>query len=90
MDLQLTDDQRQAIDARGGAPVYLVDATTNASYVLLRAEQFEKIKGLLGEDAEGFESRALYPHVEQSFGRAGWDDPAMDVYDDYDAHRPKP
>src|SRR4051794_28038310 len=87
---KLTDDQRQAIEARGGAPVFLVDATTNANYVLLRAEQYEKIKALFGEDAEDFDPRALYPHVEQSFGRAGWDDPAMDVYNDYDAHRPKP
>ena len=32
---------------------------------------------------------ALYPLVTESFLRAGWDDPEMDVYNDYDAHRTK-
>jgi hypothetical protein len=31
--------------------------------------------------------RALYPLVEQSFGKARWDDPAMDVYNGYDVYR---
>ena len=87
---KLTDDLRQAIEERGGMPVYLVDATTNAGYVLLRAEQFEKVKALFGEDGEEFDPRVLYPLIEQSFGRAGWNDPAMDDYNDYDAHKPKP
>ena len=26
--------------------------------------------------------RDLYPHVLEVFGRDGWDDPAMDVYND--------
>lgn len=85
---RLTDDQRHAIEEQGGTPVYVVDAASNANYVLLRAEQYEKIRPLL-ED-EGEHSRALYPYVEQSFRKAGWDDPAMDAYDDYDAHRPRP
>jgi hypothetical protein len=33
-----------------GAPVYVVDAKTNASYVRMRAEQFEKISALVGGD----------------------------------------
>jgi len=28
--------------------------------------------------------------LQQAGKRAGWDAPAMDAYDDYDAHRPKP
>jgi hypothetical protein len=86
---KLTDDQRQAIEAHGGSPVYLVDADTNTTYVLIRADQYEKVKALFGED-EDFDPRELYPLVEQTFLRAGWDDPEMDVYNEYDAHRPKP
>ena len=85
---RLTDDQRHAIEEHGGAPVYVVDAASNASYVLIRAEQYEQVRPLF-EDEEGH-PRELYPHVEQSFRKAGWDDPAMEVYDDYDAHRPQP
>lgn len=54
---KLTDDQRQAISEHGGTPVYVVDASTNASYVLLRAEQYEKMKAVTGDN----EREALYP-----------------------------
>jgi hypothetical protein len=26
----------------------------------------------------------MYPHVMEAFGNSGWDDPAMDVYDELD------
>jgi hypothetical protein len=57
MTTRLSDELRQAIDERGGAPVYVVDATTNASYVLMRAEQFQKMSALI--DGDGVE--AMYP-----------------------------
>ena len=56
---RLSEDQRQAIEERGGAPVYVLDATTNASYVILRAEQFEKLKA----DIEGDVLEAMYPLI---------------------------
>jgi hypothetical protein len=86
---KLADDQRQALAEQGGSPVYVVDPATNARYVLLRAEQYDRVKALFA-DGEDSDPRELYPLVEQSFLKAGWDDPAMDVYNDYDAHRPKP
>ena len=86
---KLTDDQQQALEERGGAPLYLEDAM-NHRYVLMRAEQFEKFKAFFEDGREESDVHALYPLVEQSFGKAGWDDPEMDDYNDYDAHRPKP
>jgi hypothetical protein len=57
MTTNLPDNLRQAVDERGGAPVYIVDAATKANYVLMRAEQFEKIRAIAdGEDVE-----AMYP-----------------------------
>lgn len=29
---------------RGGSPIYIVDTATNSSYVLLRADDYEKMK----------------------------------------------
>jgi hypothetical protein len=29
----------------------------------------------------------LYPHVMELFGQSGWDDPAMDVYNELDPRR---
>ena len=84
---KLTSDQRQAIEETGVKPVYLIDADTNTSYVLLRADQFEKVKSLVGDEAE-LDPRTTYSAIDETF-REGWDDPAMDIYDNYDAHRPK-
>lgn len=83
---KLADDQRQAIDEQGGSPVYVVDAKTNARYVLLRAEQFESLRGLLA-DEDAVDPRTLYPLTARSAAAAGWDDPAMDDYNDYDRHK---
>ena len=81
----LTTDQRQAIQETGGKPVYLVDADTNISYVLLRADEYAKIQEFIGDEAESG-PRAMYDAIDETF-REGWDDPAMDAYDDYDAHQ---
>jgi len=81
----ITPELRRAIEEGGGQPTHLVDPETNAAYVLIRAEQFEKLRTLLSE-AEG--SGHHYPLVDRVFGAEGWDDPVMDVYDDYDANKP--
>jgi hypothetical protein len=89
MSPKVIDDLQAAIDEHGNEPVKLVDRATKAEYVILPAELYERVKALIGTE-EDFKPRELYPLVEQAFRRAGWDDPAMDEYNDYDAHRPKP
>jgi hypothetical protein len=54
---RLSDDLRQALSEHGGAPVYVVDDATNASYVILPAEQYESMKAAAGDDGP----EALYP-----------------------------
>jgi hypothetical protein len=54
---KLNDDLRQALTEHGGAPVYVVDDATSASYVLIRAEQYEAMKAAAGDD----DPEALYP-----------------------------
>jgi len=88
MTTKFSDDLRQALEQERGSPVHLVDAATSLHYVIMRADQYERVKALFEEDE--FNPRELYPLVEQSFGKAGWDDPEMDLYNDYDAHRPQP
>ncbi len=48
MTTKLSGDLRQAMEEHGGVLVYVVDAITGARYVLMRAEQFEKIRGERG------------------------------------------
>ena len=70
----LTDDQRQAIQAHGGGPVHLVDADTNTTYVLMRADQFEKLCSLLHED---FNPREAYPFVDRVMQEDDASDPTL-------------
>ena len=81
---KLTDELRQAIEERGGDPLYLVDATDN-HYVLMRTDQYEKVKVLF--EGDDLDPREMYPLIDEVM-KEDWDDPAMDIYNDYDAHRP--
>jgi hypothetical protein len=86
MSPKVIDDLRQAIDEQGGAPLYVVDAATNAKYVVLRAEQYETLRALFVED-DKVDPRELYPLTAKTAAAGGWDDSEMDVYNDYDAHK---
>lgn len=81
----LTNEQQQAIHAAGDGPVSLVDPTTNQSYVLLRADLYDRFKALFEDDPVTDDERRF--HLQQCGRRAGWEDPAMDVYDDLDPRR---
>jgi hypothetical protein len=85
MSITLSAEQRQAIAAHPGQPVELVDEVSRAKFVLLPAEQFERIKALFSSD--DFDVRETYAAQSAALAAAGWDDPALDVYNDYDAHR---
>lgn len=69
MNLQLTDDMRQAIEAAGGSPVYIADPTTNTSYVIVRAEDFEKMK----TDNDSDEVSSMYPLLAE-IAPEDWED----------------
>ena len=85
MSISLSTEQRQALADRPGEPIELVDEVSQARFVLLPAEQFERIKVLLSADE--FDVRETYAAQSAALGAAGWDDPELDIYNDYDAHR---
>lgn len=45
--IELTDDQRQALQAEQGKPLDVVDPATKQHYVLLAQEQYERVRNLL-------------------------------------------
>lgn len=57
----------------------------NATFVLLRADVYERFRALFEEDPVTEKERLF--QLEQFGKRAGWDDPAMDMYDDLDPRR---
>jgi hypothetical protein len=78
--IELTEQQRQEL--KNPEP-RAHDPETGETYVLVRAEVYERLKGVLGEDW----SEDAYRAAMEVFARDGWDDPRMDVYDELDPRR---
>lgn len=83
--MTITDEQRAALEQHSGGPVYVADPLKNATYVIIAAETYEKMRAQV--DADGFDVRETYSAQERALGLAGWDDPAMDAYNDYDSNQ---
>ena len=81
---ELSDGQRRALEHQQGKPLYIVDANTQETYVLLPAEAYRRAQALFDDD---FDVSDMYAATFKSFGRAGWDDPALDEYNEYDSNR---
>ncbi len=75
----ITPEIRQAIEQAGEQPVQLNDPETNSVYVIVRAEVYERLRAL----CDDFDIRDAYPLMDQVAAREGWDDPSMDVYNEY-------
>ena len=84
--LTIPKELQQAMRASDGRPLRLTDPETQAEYVLLQAEMYDQLQGLLYNDTSltPDEKRAV---LIQAGLRAGWDDPEMDVYNDLDPRR---
>ena len=67
--------------AAAGTPVQVVDPKTQAAFVLLSVEQYEKVRALL-DDAD-FDVSVAYPLMDEVARSEGWYDPEMDIYDQF-------
>jgi hypothetical protein len=63
----LTPEQQQALDAANPGPLRVVDPRTDTAYVLIRADVHELVR----------------KYIDSFTRSAGWDDPALDVYEEY-------
>jgi len=76
--IELTEQQLQAVDA-SLEPPRLIDPRTKKAYVLIGAETYERIKGILVED-EGLDMRQVGILVEQAMREDDADDPTLEFY----------
>ena len=78
---------RQAILVSQGKPVRLADLDTNREYVVVQAEVYDQLQGLIYDDGPltTNEKRNLLLKVGI---RAGWTDSKMDVHDELDPRQP--
>ncbi len=81
MTVALTDEQIEAVARQPDRAARLINPKTNEVFVLVPAEEFERVRSLLEVD---FDLRETYTAQLAAAMRAGWDDPAMDDYNNYD------
>jgi hypothetical protein len=89
MTVRLPEELRTVVTAMPGVTVELLDEQTHRSYVLLSLEEFQRLKDQRLKGAE-YELSDTYVAQLESAMQAGWNDPMMDEYDDYDLHRGQP
>jgi hypothetical protein len=78
--IELTEQQQQALDHGSEQPPRVRDPSSNEIYVLLPLVVFERLKGLLADDAH---PRDAYAAIDRAFAEV-WNDPKMDDYDRYE------
>jgi hypothetical protein len=83
MSIELTEEQQQVFDAENGTPT-VVDPRTQETYVLVRTEIYQRVRSLLEDD---FCAEDAFRAQIESASAAGWEDPAMDVYNELDPRR---
>src|SRR5262249_35282203 len=76
--IELTEQQLQELQ---NSEPRIRDPQTGEVYVLLRAEVYERLKGMLGDEDW---TEDAYRAAMEVFARDGWNDPRMNVYDELD------
>lgn len=72
--MTLTEEQRAALEGTGNLRM-VVDGF---DCVLVRADVYDRIRGVLGDDWAHDEMRAA---LARSSAENGWDEPGMEIYD---------
>jgi hypothetical protein len=85
--IELTLEQRQAVSKQGETPPRAIDPDTDTTYVLIPEAVYARLKSLLVEEQNSQFLEEMYLPTMEVFGREGWNDPAMDIYNDLDPRR---
>lgn len=82
--IELTLEQRKAVTTDAETPPRVIDPSTHTKYVLVREELYDRVRQVFESHEDSQFVREMTPHVMEVFGRDGWDDPAMDIYNELD------
>jgi hypothetical protein len=83
--LRLSDEIDLALKSHGGCPLRVSGSSGMTEYVILTLDQFEIYSRIFDQGPLTHEEqRAALRHIGT---RAGWLDPEMDAYDNYDERR---
>ena len=78
--IQLTQDQHDELARNGKETAKVIDPITNTQYVLLRADDFARLRGVIEDD---FNVSEAYAAIDEAFAE-GWNHPKMSDYDHYE------
>jgi DNA-binding SARP family transcriptional activator len=85
MTIRLTEEQWAGVMQANEVPVRVSDPAQATTFVLVRADVYERFKALFEGDPVTEQERLF--QLKEFAMRAGWDDPAMDAYEDLDPRR---
>jgi len=86
--IELTDEQRQQLRQQNAREIRFRDSEEGREYVIVPAEKYDRLRSLLYDDGDWTPEEQL-KLLAESGKRSGWDDPEMDVYNNYDQNRKK-
>jgi hypothetical protein len=75
--IELTEQQRQAAVSRPEEPPRLVDPLTRETYVLLRADVYERLRAVVEEE---YDPREAYLFVDRVMAADDVNDPTLESY----------
>ena len=84
---QLTGELRREVQAAGDMPLRLTDPETLREYVLVRADVYDRLKGLLYDDGE-FDPRVGAALMNEIMAEDDNDDPYLESYQNYQPGSP--
>jgi hypothetical protein len=77
--IELNEELRLAVQANRAGPIRLIDPTTNETFVLVRAAEYDRLKA--GEyDTDGWTDEEMDLLAQEDADRLGWE--GMEVYQD--------
>lgn len=81
----LSNDLAHALDVKGAAPLRTVHPVTGKAFFLVSEDFYERLRPLFENVPTSLDEQGF--HLRETGRRAGWDEPAMDAYDNYDEQR---
>jgi hypothetical protein len=80
--IELTEQQQQSLEAGQEKPPRVFNPRTQETFVLVRADVYEQLKGFLKEE-DGLDMRQVAILVERAMREDDADDPALEAYQKY-------